>query len=121
MPIKFGWKPRTTFRALDDTPEAYNEGAVKVKDDLSGVEFGPGAAAFRSGTITTDGDGVFRLAFNTPFADANYQISLSCESSTGAVIATWATKAASGFYIRTYDADGEAKGNAVVDWLAMPL
>jgi len=39
MPIKYGWKPRTAFTELDDTPEKYDEGAVKVKDDLTGVEF----------------------------------------------------------------------------------
>jgi len=42
MPIRYGWKPRTTFTELDDTPGRYEEPdlAVRVKADLAGVEFG---------------------------------------------------------------------------------
>lgn len=41
MSIWYRWKPRTTLTELDDTPEEYTEGdlAVRVKTDLTGVEF----------------------------------------------------------------------------------
>jgi len=41
MPIKYGWKPCSAFTDLSDTPDSYEgrECQVKVKADLTGVEF----------------------------------------------------------------------------------
>ena len=81
---------------------------------------GGNGVVIKTGTITTDGNGVGTVMFTTPFSDVNYAISLACDGSVDDIIVTWSSKTINGFDVRTHDDGGKAEGSVIVNWIAIP-
>lgn len=78
-----------------------------------------GGVNIKAGTVTTDGNGVGTVVFNTSFTDTNYAITFGCEA-VDTVIATWSNKVVSGFDVKTENDKGVVVGSAPVNWIAIP-
>ena len=77
--------------------------------------------ATKSGRITTDVNGYYHVAFNTPFIDTNYTVALSCQEpgTNQPNIAQFTNLTINGFDIYTrYSRTGNVVGSAVVSWVA---
>lgn len=81
--------------------------------------------AIKSGTVTTDGNGVASITFATAFPDANYAISLICKGNGSTIAATYSNKTVAGFSLKakkliTEEHLGGNAANAVIDWRVTP-
>jgi hypothetical protein len=101
-----------------DTGESY----IRVEGTWIFINLGLSfIKATKSGTITTDTNGFYHVAFVTPFISAAYSVALSTRD-TGTnqpVVAHFTNIAVSGFDIYTkYSRTGNPVGGRVVSWLA---
>lgn len=77
--------------------------------------------ATKSGSITTDGSGIYNVVFVTNFKDTNYTIQLCCaeDGTTQPARAGFSLLTTSGFRITTrYTRTGNIKPSVTVSWLA---
>lgn len=81
---------------------------------------GGGSEIIKAGSATTNSGGTTSVTFGTAFSDTNYYIALTCQKSD-AVMASYASKATTGFTINTYEDKGQAQGSVPVDWIAIHL
>lgn len=81
---------------------------------------GGGSEIIKAGTVTTAA-GVATVTFGTPFADANYFISLTAQDPGDAVIAQYLNKVAGGFDVQSWDDGGKVEPVVLIDWIAIHL
>ena len=100
-----------------DTGEAYiRVNGVWICINL-GLSF---IRATKSGRITTDANGFYRIAFTTPFINNLYTVAFSSEDrGNQPVVAFFSNILTTGFDIQTRNTrSGQPEGSVVVSWLA---
>jgi len=80
---------------------------------------GGGSVDYKAGSTTTNSSGVATVTFTTAFSDANYAILLTPQNPSDAVMASYDSKATTGFGIQTHEDKGQTQGSVTVDWLAI--
>ena len=73
----------------------------------------------KSGTVTTDGDGLASVTFATAFPDTNYSVVLTAQDPGDTTICMFYNKGTGGFDLKTEDDGGKAAPNVVVNWVAI--
>jgi hypothetical protein len=97
---------------------AHNELVGGSQTSLHSHPGGGGGLIDKSGQVTSDGNGVATVTFNTPYGHTNYFIQLTCVSNPDSVYAMVATgtKASGGFTVVTDDDSGKSESDVIVDW-----
>ena len=106
------WQLRQT-----DTGEQYIHVGGAWLSLALGLSFAPPT---KSGQVVTNANAVATVTFGTPFKDANYTVSLTCQYPGGnqPPIALITSKTADGFTIQTvYSRTGNNSANITVCWL----
>lgn len=110
--------PNGWFLKALDTGISYIRKNGEWVDIEAGLSF---IKATKSGRITTGGDGIAVVVFNTPFYDIDYSIALSCVDAPSAIkppIAYKYDRQPTGFSIITRNpTTGLTIGNIEVSWL----
>ena len=82
---------------------------------------GGGSQVIKAGSVTTGGGGTAGVTFGSAFADTSYYISLTPQDPSDAVMATYESKATTGFTVTTYEDKGQTAESVTVDWIAIHL
>jgi hypothetical protein len=80
---------------------------------------GGGGLTAKAGQVTTDGNGVATVTFTTAFPNTNYAILLTPQNPSDAVMASYDSKATTGFGVTKHEDKGQIKGSVTVDWMAI--